>query len=139
MPTTFRPLSARELATSSPPTPMPRMIASTRSAMRTCRTDRPALQGIGDCLLQVHGLPLCQQLGGFVVVETLPPSAAFLFTEQAPQARATAFLERTRRPPQPRRAPEIAIVARQRREVVQLEHDPGNIPGSGEELNGFHP
>src|SRR5437660_192909 len=139
MPTTVRRFSARAFATSSPPTPMPRTMTSTRSVMSSSRAYPPALQRIGDRLLEAHCLPLCQHPGGFVVVEPLPAGAAFLFTEHASQARTTAFLECTCRPPQAGRAPEIAIVARQRGEVVELEHDPRNIPRSGEELDGFHP
>src|SRR4029077_13009719 len=114
MPTTVRPFSARAFATSSPPTPKPRTITSMRSVMSSSRTYRLALQRIGDRLLEVHRLPLGQHLGGFVVVEPLPAGSAFLFTEHASQARTAAFLECTGRPPQAGRAPEIAIVSRQR-------------------------
>src|ERR1700694_682024 len=112
MPTTFRPLAASVLATSSPPTPIPRTTTSTRSAITRPQLDRPGFQGIGDGFFEAHSLPLGQDPGRHVVLEPFPARAAFLFTEQAPKAGATAYLVGARRPPQPGRAHEIAIVAR---------------------------
>src|ERR1700736_4603582 len=139
MPTTFRPDSARELATSSPPTPMPRTMTSTRSAITRSLVRWCDLQRVGDSLFEAHRLPLGRDLRRLVVIEPLPARAAFLFTKQPPQAGAAAFLMGARRSPQPARSQEIAIVACQRREIVELENHPGNIPGGREELNGFDP
>src|ERR1700694_4131380 len=112
MPTTIRPLAARVLATSSPPTPIPRTTTSTRSVIARSLLGRTGLHGIGEGLFEAHCLPLGQDQHRHVLLEPCPARAAFLFTEQAPKAGTTAYLVDARRPPQPGRAHEIAIVAR---------------------------
>src|ERR1700694_3356947 len=139
MPTTFRPLSASELATSSPPTPIPRTTTSTRSAITHSRWMGSDFQRIGDGLFEGHRLALGPDLRRFVVIEAFPTRAGFLLTKQAPQAGAAAYLVGAGRGPQSARAQEIAFVACEGGEIVELEHHPRDVPGGGEELNGFDP
>src|SRR5213082_2416201 len=139
MPTTFRPLSASVLAISSPPTPRPRTMASTRSAMISVGLLRPGFHRIGHRLFEAHRVALGPHVRRFVVVEPLPAGTAFLLTKQAPEAGAAADLMRARRGPQPAGALEIAIGARQHGEIVELQNHPGPVPGGEEERNGFVP
>src|SRR6202165_1281957 len=130
MPTTFSPLSAREPAISSPPTPMPRTMASTRSATYPAPgcTD-PDFHRIGNGLLEAHRLPLGPDPCRFIIVESLPAGAAFLLAAQAPPAGTATDLMGGGRRKQSACAEVIAIVACQDREIVELENHPRNVPG----------
>src|SRR6266851_3562147 len=82
MPTTLRPLSARELPTSSPPTPIPRTMTSTGSIMRqacrkSCRIDR-----IGDRLVEAQRLPFRPGASGIGFAQAFATGSAFLKTEE---------------------------------------------------------
>src|SRR2546425_516577 len=76
---------------------------------------------------------------GFVVAEPLAAGAGFLLTKQAPEAGAAADLMGACRGPQPAGALEIAILACQRGQIVELQNHPRHVPGGGEEVNGFMP
>src|SRR5437763_17123124 len=101
MPTTLRPLSASVLAISSPPTPRPRTMASTRSAMISVGLLRPGFHRIGHRLFEAHRVALGAHLRRFAVVEPLPAGRAFLLTKRAPDSGAPAPPLSSRSGPQP--------------------------------------
>src|SRR5207245_7579326 len=94
MPTTLRPFSERDSATSSPPTPMPRIMASTSSAMMLQVTgDRLGRRHrLGKSLLEAHRLSLRSPACRFVFPQPLPAGAALLSAEHPSEARSTGRL-----------------------------------------------
>src|SRR5437899_9662308 len=136
MPTTLRPFSERDSATSSPPTPMPRIMASTSSAMMLQVTGdrlgrRPRL---GKSLLEAHRRSLRPRACRFVFTQPLPAGAALLFAEQPSEAGPAGRLVGLGRAGQPCGANRIPVLSDHLRQVVELEHHAGDVFGFVKQL-----
>src|SRR6267143_3882671 len=127
MPTTFKPRSAREPAISSPPTPIPRTMTSTRSAIAQRYRQRGRIQRVSDRFLERQRLTFGP--GGcrlrlsqpFAAGSTLP------LAEQRAEARAGRGLLGDGHRGEPGGSHGIAFAAGNEREVVELQDDAGDV------------
>src|SRR5438552_2196062 len=140
MPTTLRPFSARDSATSSPPTPMPRTMASTCSAISpgvAGRGSSSRRHGLLQRLIESQGLPLRPNFLGVLRAQSFAPGATLLLAQELPDAGSGRPLMHPGRARQPRRRPRIPVGSNNLREIVKLQDHAGNVSALLEELDGF--
>src|SRR4029077_8849947 len=110
-----------ELATSSPPTPMPRTTTSTRSAIAQRCWQGGRIQRVGDRFIERQRLPFGPGGCRLLFTQAFAAGSTFALTEQTAQARSSQGLLGDRRGGQSRGAHRIAFAASNDREVVELQ------------------